>query len=94
MVELEQFSRKELLAIVVAQAELIQQQNTRIAELIEQVAELTWRLRANSGNSSLAPSAVVGSVLRTETTAQHREPSDRNPGKQPGTPGSRLELAL
>jgi hypothetical protein len=52
--ELEQLSRRELLAVVIAQAELIQQQeariaaqDNRIAELIAQVEELTRRLGQN-----------------------------------------------
>jgi transposase len=54
---LEQLSRRELLAVVVAQAELIEQQATRIEELTGRVAELERRLGRNSQNSSLPPSS-------------------------------------
>jgi transposase len=93
--ELEQLSRRELLAVVIAQAELIQQQeariaaqDNRIAELIAQVEELTRRLGQNSGNSSLPPS----SDRFAKPKRQRRKASGRKPGKQPGAGGATLEL--
>jgi transposase len=86
--ELQQLSRKELLAVVVAQAELIEQQSTRIEELTARVEDLTRRLGQNSGNSSLPPSSDRFARPKRE----RRKASGRKPGKQPGAPGSALEL--
>lgn len=88
MAELEQLSRKELLAVVVAQAELIEQQANRIAELTAQVEELARWLGQNSGNSSLPPS----SDRFAKPKRQRRKASGRKPGKQPGAPGAGLAL--
>lgn len=74
--------------MVVAQAELIEQQTARIEELSERVAELERRLGQNSRNSSLPPS----SDRFTAPKPQRRRRSGRKPGKQPGTPGTTLEL--
>lgn len=88
MADLGQLSRRELLAIVVAQAELIGQQDARIAELSEQVADLARRLGQNSSNSSLPPS----SDRFAKPKRHRRKGSGRKPGKQPGAPGATLEL--
>ena len=88
MADLGQLSRSELLAIVVAQAELIGQQDARIAELSEQVADLARRLGQNSSNSSLPPS----SDRFAKPKRHRRKGSGRKPGKQPGAPGATLEL--
>lgn len=74
--------------MVVAQAELIEQQAARIEELVGQVAELQRRLGQNSSNSSLPPS----SDRFTAPRPQRRKRSGRKPGKQPGAPGANLEL--
>jgi transposase len=85
---LEGLSREELLAVVTAQAQVIEQQAARIEELTAQVADLTRRLGQDSGNSSLPPSSDrFGKPGR-----DRRKPATRRPGKQPGAPGSTLEL--
>ena len=81
MADLEQLSRRELLAVVVAQAEVIE-------ELTERVAELERRLGQNSRNSSLPPS----SDRFITSKPQRRKRSGRKPGKQAGAPGAALEL--
>jgi transposase len=91
----EQLSREQLLVVVAAQAQVIEEQAARIGEqtarieaLAAQVAELTRRLGQNSGNSSLPPS----SDRFAKPTRDRRQPSARKPGKQPGAPGSALEM--
>jgi transposase len=86
--DVEQLSRRELLAVVVAQAELIEQQARRIEGLVGQVAELQRRLGQNSRNSSLPPS----SDRFTTPKPQRRKRSGRKPGKQPGAPGANLSV--
>jgi transposase/uncharacterized coiled-coil protein SlyX len=93
--DLGQLSRRELLAVVVAQTELIERQTAQIAEqaarieeLTARVVELERRLGQNSGNSSLPPS----SDRFAEPKSQRRKRSDRRPGKQPGSPGAHLQL--
>ncbi len=76
MVDVEQLSRRELLAVVVAQAELIEQRTARIEELSERVAELERRLGQNSRNSSLPPS----SDRFTAPKPQRRRRSGRQAG--------------
>jgi len=83
----EQLSREQLLAVVAAQAQLIEEQAARIEVLAAQVAELTRRLGQNSGNSSLPPS----SDRFAKPERNRRRSSARKPGKQPGAPGSALE---
>jgi transposase/uncharacterized coiled-coil protein SlyX len=92
---LEGLSREELLAVLTAQAAVIEKQDTRLAEqtarieeLTAQVAELTRQLGRNSGNSSMPPSADRFAKPKRD----RRKPSARKPGKQPGAPGSTLEL--
>ena len=85
---MEELSREQLLAVVAAQAQLIEEQAARIEALTEQVAELTRRLGQNSGNSSLPPSADRFAKPKRD----RRQGSARKPGKQPGAPGSGLEL--
>lgn len=74
--------------MVVAQAEMIERQDNRIAELTAQVEELARRLGQNSGNSSLPPS----SDRFAKPKRQRRKVSGRKPGKQPGAPGAGLAL--
>ena len=74
--------------MVTAQAQVIEKQTTRIEELSAQVAELTRRLGQNSGNSSLPPS----SDRFDRPKRDRRKPTTGRPGKQPGAPGSTLEL--
>lgn len=52
------------------------------------VAELTRLLGQNSGNSSLPPSAD----RFAKPVRDRRKPTTRKPGKQPGAPGSTLEV--
>jgi transposase len=95
VVNVEQLARRELLVVVVAQAELIEEQTTRLSEqaarieaLTGQVAELQRRLGQNSRNSSLPPS----SDRFVPPKPGRRDRSGRKPGKQPGAPGATLEL--
>jgi transposase len=92
---LEELSREELLAVVKAQAVVVEQQPAelqeqaaRIEALTAQVADLTRRLGQNSGNSSLPPS----SDRFGKPSRDRRKPSPRKPGKQPGATGSTLGL--
>jgi transposase/uncharacterized coiled-coil protein SlyX len=92
---LEGLSREELLAVVTAQAAVIEQyearlveQTARIEELTARVAELTRQLGRNSGNSSMPPS----SDRFAKPKRDRRKPGTGKPGKQPGAPGSTLEL--
>ena len=78
---LEDASRKELLALVVEQARMIEQLTAR-------VAELERRLARNSRNSSQPPSADGPAV----PSRRSRRGSGRKPGKQPGAPGHALTL--
>lgn len=87
MSEWERFTREQLLVVVVEQARVIGEQETRIEALAVQVAELTRRLGQNSQNSSLPPS----SDRFVKPTRERRGGSSRKPGKQPGSPGAGLE---
>lgn len=88
MVGVERLSREQLLVVVAEQAAVIEEQAGRIEALAAQVADLTRRLGQNSGNSSLPPSAD----RFAEPKRDRRSGSARKPGKQPGAPGSALEL--
>jgi hypothetical protein len=92
---LEELCREELLAVVKAQAVVVEQQAprpveqaARIEALTARVADLTRRLGQNSGNSSLPPS----SDRFGKPSRDRRKPSPRKPGKQPGATGSTLGL--
>jgi len=77
---LEELSREELVALAVAQAELIE-------KLQERVAELERRAGRNSRNSSAPPSA---DGLAKPPPRSMRTRSGRKPGKQGGVPGFHL----
>jgi transposase len=79
----EELSRDELAALVRAQAEVIEQQAGRIAELER-------RLGADSSTSSKPSSA--DSPYRKPPRRSGRKSSRRRPGKQPGDPGQTMEL--
>lgn len=94
---LEELSREELLALVVAQAGLIDQLRTRVGELESlvaaqdrRIAELERRLGRNSGNSSMPPSMddLPGRTPPPDRPAG--EGGKRKRGKQPGAPGTHL----
>jgi transposase len=53
---LERLSRKELLALVVSQAQVIEKLEAQVTALGERAPELERRLGRNSGNSSMPPS--------------------------------------
>jgi transposase len=76
-------SYEELAALVVRQAE-------RIEQLEAEVAELKRRLGMNSTNSSKPPSSDSPFVKPTPKSLRRR--SGRKPGGQPGHPGSTLAL--
>jgi transposase len=79
----EELSRDELVALVRAQAELIEALRAR-------VTELERRLDANSSTSSKPPSS--DSPYRKPPRRSARKASGRKPGKQPGDPGQTMEL--
>jgi transposase len=86
-------SYEELAALVASQAALIATQAETIAALQAEVAELKRRLGQNSQNSSMPPSSdspFVKPVKPAPRSLRHR--SGRQPGGQPGHPGSTLEL--
>src|SRR5664279_1259315 len=92
---MEQLSREQLLAVVAAQAQVIEEQaaligqlSVQVESLTSQVGELARRLGQNSGNSSLPPS----SDRFVKPKRDRGKASSRKPGKQPGAPGSTLEL--
>ena len=76
-------SYEELAALVVRQAE-------RIEQLEAEVAELKRRLGMNSTNSSKPPSSDSPFIKPTPKSLRRR--SGRKPGGQPGHPGSTLAL--
>ena len=76
-------SYEELAALVVRQAE-------RIEQLEAEIAELKRRLGMNSTNSSKPPSS--DSPFTKPTPKSLRRRSGRKPGGQPGHPGSTLAL--
>jgi transposase len=79
-------SREELLALVAAQARVIEQQAQRIEQLEALVAELQRRLGQNSRNSSKPPSSDGPAKPARRSSSG----SGRSPGKQPGAPGVSL----
>ena len=76
-------SYAELWAEFQAQRQLIQQQQALIAELQEQVRELTARLNQNSSNSSRPPSTDPPGAQR-----RPKPPTGRKRGGQPGHRGT------
>lgn len=78
-----------MLVVVAEQARVLEQQALQIEALKNQVAELSRLLGQNSGNSSLPPSSDRG---KQPTRQQRRRGSGRKPGKQPGAPGSTLDM--
>jgi transposase len=85
-------SRKELLALVVAQAQMIEELRAQVATLARRVAELERRLGRNSGNSSMPPSAddLPGRTPPADHPAGGEAGGKRKRGKQPGAPGAHL----
>lgn len=97
----DELTREQLLVVVAERAGLLDRQAVQLEQqatqiqalteqvkaLTEQVKELTRLLGQNSGNSSLPPSADRG-----RGPARPRRGSNRKPGKQPGAPGSTLEI--
>jgi hypothetical protein len=78
-------SREELLALVAAQARVIEEQAQRIDGLEALVVELQQRLSQNSRNSSKPPS----SDGPAKPTRRSQPGTGRSPGKQPGAPGGK-----
>jgi transposase len=74
---LEEMSREELLALVLAQAKTIE-------VLTQRVAELERRLSADSSNSSRPPSSDAPWDEKPAKKRSSRGRSGRKPGKQPG----------
>jgi transposase len=90
---LERLSRKELLALVVAQAQMIETLQAQVSSLTERVAELERRLGRNSGNSSMPPSMddLPGRTAPPDKPAEGSPGAGRRTrGKQPGAPGAFL----
>ncbi|MDQ1306057.1 MAG: transposase [Actinomycetota bacterium] len=82
MSDLEDLSREELVALVLAQVD-------RINELVDKVAKLEHLLSRNSGNSSMPPSSDE-QPGKTPPKGRDRATSRRARGKQRGTPGANL----
>lgn len=80
---------EELAALVVAQAEVIEELRARVCELEVEVAELRGRLGQNSRNSSRPPSS--DGYAKPPATRSLRRPSGRKPGGQTGHEGHHLE---
>jgi transposase len=83
-------SYDELAALVVAQAQIIEQLRTEVAQLRAENAELKRRLGMDSTNSSKPPSS--DSPFTKPTSKSLRRTSGRKPGGQPGHPGATLAL--
>jgi len=92
-------SRKELLALVVAQAKMIEKLEARVGELQllvvaqeQRIAQLERRLGRNSGNSSMPPSTddLPGKRPTAEKPTGEHAAVKRGRGKQPGAPGAYL----
>jgi hypothetical protein len=84
---LEELSREELIALVMAQARQVEEQARQIEELRAEVAELKRQAGRNSQNSSTPPSA---DGLAKPPPRSMRVRSGRKPGKQDGTAGFHL----
>jgi transposase len=82
---LEDMSREELLALVLAQANTIEALTQRVAELERQVA-------ADSSNSSRPPSSDAPWAKQPAKKRSSRTRSGRKPGKQPGASSSSRSL--
>jgi transposase len=82
-----QASREELLALVAAQARMIEEQAAALVEQAARIAELERRLGRNSRNSSTPPSQ---DGLDKPPPRSMRGSSGRKAGKQPGAPGAGL----
>jgi transposase len=83
----EQASREELLALVAAQARMIEEQGAALVEQAARIAELERRLGRNSRNSSTPPSQ---DGLDKPPPRSMRGSSGRKAGKQPGASGAGL----
>jgi transposase len=77
----EELSREELLALVSAQAKMIE-------VLTQRVAELERRLGSDSSNSSRPPSSDAPWARKPAKKRSSRVSSGRKPGKQPGAASS------
>ncbi len=84
-------------AVIAEQAHVLEEQAAAIGELradvvalAAEVAELRRRLGRNSGNSSMAPSADDLPGRKPPAPKPKRGKGGRQPGKQPGAPGSHL----
>lgn len=89
---LERLSRKELLALVVAQVEMIEKLEARVAAQAKRIAELERRLGRNSGNSSMPPSTddLLGKTPGPDGPTGADGVVKRQRGKQPGAAGAHL----
>lgn len=87
---LERLSRKELLALVAAQAQMIKSLEAQVTALTDRVAELERRLGRNSGNSSMPPSTDDLPGKTPPDGPAVGGGGTRKPGKQPGAPGAYL----
>jgi transposase len=83
-------SYDELAALVVQQAQVINELRARVAALEAENAELKRRLGMNSTNSSKPPSS--DSPFAKPAPKSLRRKSGRKPGGQPGHPGATLAL--
>jgi transposase len=96
---LEGLSREELIAVVLAQAGVIEELRVEVARLAARVATLEAEAKKNSGNSSLPPSRDPVAERRRQAEARQEAQAARGggkrrrPGKQRGAPGSTLALS-
>jgi len=84
-------------AVIAEQARVLKEQAAAIGELradvvalAAEVRDLRRRLGRNSGNSSMAPSADDLPGRKPPAPKPKRGKGGRQPGKQPGAPGSHL----
>lgn len=87
VVDWEQASRDDVMALIERQETRIVEQDTLIAALLARITELENRLATDSHNSSKPPSSDP-SRRRTRSLRQH---SGRKPGGQHGHPGTTLQ---
>ena len=91
--ESEGLSREELLALLAAKDARIDALLVQVGELTAQVQALVLKLSRDSSTSSKPPSSDgPGSRDRRPRGGSSRKSSGRKPGKQPGDPGTALQL--